>query len=108
MKKVFLSVVAMGLFVSGINAKSLNGNLNVLNGDSAKAKTATPAPAPASSSAIKPEELPAAVKATLATEEYKDWKATSASMDKDVYKVELKKGEATKTIKLNKEGKKVD
>ncbi len=56
---------------------------------------------------INPEELPDAVKKTLATDEYKDWTVSAAYVYKEsqTYEVEVKKGEETKTFKFDKEGK---
>ncbi|SEL04287.1 intein N-terminal splicing region [Chitinophaga rupis] len=59
---------------------------------------------------VKVEELPDAVKATLASDDYKEWKADKAFWVKpatgaEYYEVELKKGEEAKTVKLDKDGK---
>ncbi|WP_298740486.1 hypothetical protein [uncultured Chitinophaga sp.] len=59
---------------------------------------------------VKVEELPDAVKAALAGDDYKEWKAEKAFMVKpasgaEYYEVELKKGEEAKTVKLDKDGK---
>lgn len=59
---------------------------------------------------VKVEELPDAVKATLASDEYKEWQAQKAYMVKpgtgaEYYEIELKKGEEAKTVKLDKDGK---
>ncbi len=56
---------------------------------------------------IKAEELPEAVKKTLAGDSYKGWEISKASVAKDVYEVELKKGSETKTAKFDKDGKEV-
>ena len=59
---------------------------------------------------VKVEELPDAVKAALAADDYKEWKAEKAFWVKpasgmEYYEIELKKGEEAKTVKLDKEGK---
>jgi hypothetical protein len=54
---------------------------------------------------IKAENLPEAVKKTLAGGDYKDWEISKAYVIKEVYEVELKKATETKTIKLDKDGK---
>jgi hypothetical protein len=53
---------------------------------------------------IKPENLPDAVKKTLAGDAYKGWEISKAYVAKEVYEVELKKGADTKTFKFDKEG----
>jgi hypothetical protein len=56
---------------------------------------------------IKNEELPEAVKKTLAGDEYKGWEVSNAYMYKEsgTYEVEVKKGTELKTFKFDKEGK---
>src|SRR5688572_29565921 len=57
--------------------------------------------------AIKPEELPKAVKSTLLSDNYKEWTVATASLvkgEKEYYKIELSKGSEKKTIKLNSDG----
>lgn len=59
---------------------------------------------------VKAEELPDAVKGTLAGDEYKEWKVEKAFQVKpatgaEYYELELKKGEEAKTVKLDKDGK---
>lgn len=59
---------------------------------------------------IKAEELPDAVKKTLGTEEYTGWTVDTAykyTADNS-YEVTLKNGTETKTVKFDKEGKKID
>ncbi len=61
---------------------------------------------------VKVEELPDAVKTTLATDEFKEWKADKAYWVKpasgsEFYEIELKKGDEAKTVKLDKDGKPV-
>lgn len=74
------------------------------------ATTAPATPTPANEedkTKIEPAELPAAVKATLATETYKDWKVTSAWTNKQSadYVVELKKDDKTNLVTIDKDGK---
>jgi hypothetical protein len=56
---------------------------------------------------IKKDELPEAVKTTLAGDEYKGWEITNAYLYKETttYEVEVKKGTETKTFKFDKDGK---
>jgi hypothetical protein len=58
---------------------------------------------------IKAEELPQTVKTALEGEEYRGWLINSAYHHKtaDTFEVELKNGAETKTIKFDKEGKKI-
>ncbi|SKC51574.1 hypothetical protein [Ohtaekwangia koreensis] len=77
-----------------------------------------PAPAAATESTqlqgdkvkIKAEELPQTVKKELEGEDYRGWLINAAYHDKtkNTYEVELKNGAETKTVKFDKEGKKVD
>lgn len=61
---------------------------------------------------IKPEDLPQAVKTTLQGQEYRDWSVSAAFHVKkdnaEYYEVELTRAMETKTVKLDKEGKKVE
>jgi hypothetical protein len=62
---------------------------------------------------VKPEELPDAVKATLAAEPYNAWQIQKAFLlpgenDTPVYEIALIKGEETSAVKLNKDGKVVE
>lgn len=59
---------------------------------------------------VKVEELPDAVKSTLAGDEYKEWMAEEAfhvkpATGSEHYEIKLKKGEESKTVKLDKDGK---
>jgi hypothetical protein len=63
--------------------------------------------------AVKPEDLPEAVKTALAGDAYKGWEVTGASLvtkeDKTQYfEIAVKKGEETATVNLDKDGKKVE
>ena len=58
---------------------------------------------------VKPEELPDAVKTTLASDKYKEWIPTAAFLvtakDKtEWYQVDVKKGEETASLKIGKDG----
>ncbi|MDV3309035.1 MAG: hypothetical protein LOY03_09485 [Cyclobacteriaceae bacterium] len=59
---------------------------------------------------IQPEELPDAVKAALNSEDYTGWQISAAYKyaEKDIYEVELKKGEEVATVKFDKDGQKVE
>jgi hypothetical protein len=56
---------------------------------------------------IKKEELPTAVTTALAGNDYKGWEITKAYQYKESgnFEVELKNGDQSKTVKLDKEGK---
>jgi hypothetical protein len=59
---------------------------------------------------ITEDELPQAIKDTLAGAAYNEWTITSAYFLKGVseyYQIELKKGDQTQTVNLDKQGKKV-
>jgi hypothetical protein len=63
--------------------------------------------------AVKPEELPEAVKTALAGDAYKGWEVTGAYLvtkeDKSqYYEIAVKKGQETASINLDKDGKKVE
>lgn len=63
--------------------------------------------------AVKPEDLPEAVKTALAGDTYKGWEVTGAFLitkeDKTQYfEIAVKKGEETATVNLDKDGKKVE
>ena len=59
---------------------------------------------------IKVEELPEAVKKTLADQEYKGWLINTAYHDKknERYEVELKNGADTQVIRFSQEGQRLD
>jgi hypothetical protein len=59
---------------------------------------------------IKAEELPQTIKKQLEGEDYRGWLINAAYHDKtkNTYEVELKNGAETKTVKFDKDGKKVD
>ncbi|WP_031530750.1 hypothetical protein [Dyadobacter crusticola] len=63
--------------------------------------------------AVRPEDLPEAVKSTLSGDGYADWKVASAYLitrenNAQYYEINLKKGEETTTVSLDKYGRKVD
>lgn len=62
--------------------------------------------------AVRPEDLPEAVKSTLAGS-YAEWKVTSAYLitrddNSQYYEINIKRAEETSTLNLDKYGKKVD
>jgi hypothetical protein len=99
MKKL---MIAVSMFVLGVStmpmalAKDATNVATVLQADE-KVK-------------VKVEELPEAIKTTLASEPYSAWKAEAALLNKtkDYYEIEVKKGVEKKTIKLSKDGKAVE
>lgn len=56
---------------------------------------------------VKKEDLPEAVKASLAGNDYKGWEISECYMYKEAgtYEIELKNGDEKKTVKLDKDGK---
>ncbi|KQS24909.1 hypothetical protein ASG33_24240 [Dyadobacter sp. Leaf189] len=63
--------------------------------------------------AVRPEDLPEAVKTTLTGDGYADWKVASAYLitrenNAQYYEINLKKGEETTIVSLDKYGRKVD
>jgi hypothetical protein len=63
--------------------------------------------------AVKPEDLPEAVKTTLAGDAYAGWEVTGAFLvtkedNAQHFEISLKKGEETSTVNLDKDGKKVE
>ena len=63
--------------------------------------------------AVRPEDLPEAVKSTLASDDYADWKVTNAYLvtrenSTQYFEVNLKKGEESLTVNIDKYGRKVD
>lgn len=101
----FAAVVASVIAVNAQDASS----------SSSSSATSTPSSAAVSTdqqgdkAKIKADELPDAVKKSLEAQEYKGWLINTAYEDKKAgtYEVELKNGAETKTIKFDKEGKKI-
>ncbi|GAB2781101.1 hypothetical protein GCM10027275_25860 [Rhabdobacter roseus] len=63
--------------------------------------------------AVKPEDLPDAVKRTLSADPYTGWEVSQAFLvtgenNAQHYEVELKRGEETATAKLDQDGNKVE
>lgn len=63
--------------------------------------------------AVRPEDLPEAVKTTLSGDSYAGWQITSAFLitkedNSQFFEISIKKGEEMATINLDKDGKKVD
>ena len=130
MKKVIFASLALLGSVALVNAQEATPTQ-----ESNKAtETVTPAPAPQDQAApapevapapqdqpaaaeaqedkmkIKSEELPEAVKKSLEAQEYRGWLIDAAYHVKstDSYEVELKNGAEAKTVKFDKDGKKVE
>ncbi len=127
MKKVIFASLALLGSVALVNAQEATPTQ-----ESNKAtETVTPAPAPQDQVApvapqdqvapaaaeaqddktkIKSEELPEAIKKTLEAQEYRGWLIDAAYHVKstDSYEVELKNGAEAKTVKFDKDGKKVE
>jgi hypothetical protein len=103
MKKVMFALGGLVFSVVAANAQAAQPS-------NAAVSTEQTAPAPQDDKVkIKAEELPQTVKTALEGEEYRGWLINSAYHHKtaDTFEVELKNGAETKTIKFDKEGKKI-
>ncbi|WP_192579177.1 hypothetical protein [Dyadobacter aurulentus] len=63
--------------------------------------------------AVRPEDLPEPVKSALANDGYADWKVAGAYLvtkenNSQYYEINLKKGDESSTVNLDKYGRKVD
>lgn len=98
MKRIVL-VTAVFVSLWSVNAKA--------QAPSAETKTTETAAAP-EQKPVSIDELPAPVKTTLASDNYKDWKAVSAVWVKDgdneYYQIALVKDDQKQAVKLNKDG----
>ena len=98
MKKIILSAAFLAFAgVASVQASEVNAPAMITVQDST---TKTP---------VKLEELPDPVKATLQSDKYKEWVATTAFLvtaaDKsEWYQVDVKKGEETASLKIGKDG----
>ena len=103
MKKVILSAAFIAIAgLTAANAKSIENSpvTYTLSQDSTKSKV------------VKLEELPAAIKATLAADAYKDWTPASAALvktkDGEYYAVTVKKGQDQGVLKIDLTGKVIE
>ena len=99
MKKLILS--AAFLAFAGIASVKAN-ETNSLQAITVQQDSTTKTP-------VKIEDLPDAVKATLASEKYKDWAPLAAYLVTDdkkteYYQVDVKKAEETASLKIGKDG----
>lgn len=110
MKKVILSAFALIACASASYAQT------AATAPAAQPTAQTAAPAPTQQATaqadgntkIEAASLPAAVKTSLAGADYKDWSISNAWQAKDgSYVIELKKADATTTVKMDKDGKKI-
>ena len=98
MKKIILSALVLGFAtVTSVNANPISYSpVITINANQDEIP-------------VKPEDLPAAVKTTLAGDEYKDWQIVTAYLVKkdglETYKINLMKDKETKLVKLDKDGK---
>ncbi|MBK0383885.1 hypothetical protein I5M32_13030 [Pedobacter sp. SD-b] len=99
MKKIILSAALLAFVgLATVQAGELKQSSAIVNTvDSTK------------STPVKLEDLPAPVKATLASDAYKDWTPTEAFMvveegGKSYYQVNVKKEEKTGSVKINADG----
>lgn len=84
--------------VTTVKASSINPTMHTLSVQDSTAKTP-----------VKIEELPDAVKATLSSDQYKDWTPTGAFKITEAnkpayYQVDVKKGEETTSLKIGADG----
>jgi|SRR5690606_26644583 hypothetical protein len=127
MKKYILSAAILafvGVSVSQADNKNLVSSNQFAEQDTTvQQQTPTEAPvtpdqpaaevAPQTSSTdVKLEELPEAVKTTLTADIFKEWVPSSATLvtsdGKQHYQIEVKKGEETRAIKIGEDGKVVE
>lgn len=105
MKKVIVASAALffAAISSNVKAATISRKAPIIcsiNSDSTETRTA-----------VKPEELPEAVKQTLASDDYKGWTPSTLFLVKggtEYYEVTLtKEGSQANTVKIDKEGKKL-
>ena len=126
MKKMIVSVFTLMLMTAAANAQTaeVKDAPQATNAPAQAAPAPQAAPAATQSTApqataarqddgkvkVEMKDLPAAVQAAIASDEYKGWTATTAWHVKGTpehYAIEMRKGEETTTVKLDKDGKKV-
>jgi hypothetical protein len=101
MKKIIFSAVSLAMIaMTQVEAGAVQNRRIELNAEQEKV-------------AVRPEDLPEAVKTTLAGDSYAGWQVTSAFLvtkedNSQFFEISIKKGEETATINLDKDGKKVD
>jgi hypothetical protein len=108
MKKIMFALFAMVGSVAAVNAQS--SDTNAATTTTTSTTTSTTVAEQEGKTKIKSEELPEAVKKSLEATEFKGWLINTAYQDSKSggYEVELKNGAETKTVKFDKDGKKVD
>ena len=88
-------VLLTGTLMAGVNETAKGSSIMIcLQEDANKVK-------------ITEDQLPQAIKTTLAKDDYKDWKVDAAYYykgDKEYYQVVLKKNTDTKTVNFDKDG----
>ncbi len=101
MKKLIISAFALSIIsFASVQANTLTAPVSVVTVAQEKV-------------AVKPEDLPEAVKTTLAGDAYAGWEVTGAFLvtkqdNTQYFEIALKKGEETSTVNLDKDGKKVE
>ena len=101
MKKLIISALALTIIsFANVQANTLKTSGTVITVTQEKV-------------AVKPEDLPEAIKTTLSGDTYAGWQVTTAFLvtkedNSQFYEIALKKGEETSTINLDKDGKKVE
>jgi len=115
MKKVLLASLAL---VGGLTFANAQTSSTPSTGDNSSSSSSV-STAPSSTATtdqqdsrvkIKSEDLPEAVKKSLNSEDYRGWLISSAYEDKakGQYEIEVKNGAEVKTLKFDKDGKKID
>ena len=90
------AVLLTGTLMAGVNETATKGT-----------NVAISAQVDANKVKITEDQLPQAIKTTLAKDDYKDWKVDTAYFykgDKEYYQVVLKKDTETKTVNFDKDG----
>lgn len=115
MKKVLFSMLAM-TFTAGTQVfaqdqaqvNTISAPASPVAAHTAAGATIAVAAAQDNKTAVDPANLPEAIKKTLAGDQYKEWQLVSASLVKgatEYYELQMKKGEETTALKLDKNGK---
>jgi hypothetical protein len=109
MKKVLFASLALAGSLTLANAQTTESTPATEN-SSVSTSTTTTTASQDEKVKIKSEDLPEAIKKSLNSDDYRGWLISAAYEDKakGQYEVEVKNGAEVKTLKFDKEGKKID
>lgn len=105
MKKMIISAFALAMATTASYAQTATPAAT--SATPAATATAPQAAQQDNKTKIDVAALPAPVKTTLASDSYKGWTVSNAWQSGNLYIIELKNGENTKTVNLDKDGKQV-